>query len=150
MFTRVCGKALMRGLILVSKSVEAVFQFLYGEGEILSGWRGEADALVSLAQQTFHGKPYCLVRRWIVTEMSGPEEEMAALASNGLLTKVVFAHEVVRDSRNRFPPGHWVRSNFGISYGHPSMFETGSTVYLLLGDGCRKQAGLDTVFSLRP
>ncbi|HFL2190028.1 TPA: hypothetical protein ACG3DQ_005108 [Pseudomonas putida] len=131
-------------------SIEDAFQFLYGEGEKVSGWSSDPEELVSLAQQMFPGKPYCLVKRWVVAEMSGPEKELAALASEGLLTTLVFAHEVVRDSRNRFPPGHWVRSNFGISHNHPCMFETRSTVYLLLGDGCRKHATLDTVFSLRP
>ncbi|WP_455886271.1 DUF6957 family protein [Pseudomonas rustica] len=131
-------------------SIEDAFQFLYGEGKKVSGWSGDPDELVSLAQQMFPGKPYCLVKRWAVAEMSGSEKELVGLTSEGLLTTLVFAHEVVRDSRNRFPPGHWVRSNFGISHSHPCMFETRSTVYLLLGDGCRKRATLDTVFSLRP
>lgn len=131
-------------------SIEDAFQFLYGEGEQVAGWSSDPEGLVRLAQDAFPGKPYCLVKRWVVAEMSGPEDELTALVSEGLLTKVIFAHEVVRDSRNRFPPGHWVRSNFGISYDHPCVFETGSTLYLLLGDGCRKQASLDTVFSLRP
>lgn len=131
-------------------SIEDAFRFLYGEGEKVSGWSSDPEELVSLAQQMFPDKPYCLVKRWAVAEMSGPEKELAALASEGLLTTLVFAHEVVRDSRNRFSPGHWVRSNFGISHSHACMFETRSTVYLLLGDGCRKRATLDTVFSLRP
>lgn len=130
--------------------IEDAFQFLYGEGERIEGWNLDPEELVSLAQQTFPGKPYCLVKRWVVAEMSGPEDELKTILSEGLLTTLVFAHEVVRDSRNRFPPGHWVRSNFGISHSHPCMFETRSTVYLLLGDGCRKRATLDTVFSLRP
>ncbi|WEL57507.1 hypothetical protein PZ739_10240 [Pseudomonas kermanshahensis] len=131
-------------------SIEDAFQFLYGEGEKVEGWSSDPEELVRLAQDASPGKPYCLVKSWVVAEISGSEDELTALVSDGLLTKVIFAHEVVRDSRNRFPPGHWVRSNFGISYDHPCVFETGSTLYLLLGDGCRKQASLDTVFSLRP
>lgn len=131
-------------------SLKDAFQFLYGEGERVLGWEGAPDELVRLAERTFPRKPYCLVRRWAVVDVTGPEDEMAALSSEGLLRKVLLAHEVVMDSRNRFPAGYWVRSNFGISYDHPCVFETGSTLYLLLGDGCRKQASLDTVFSLRP
>ncbi|MCO1623289.1 DUF6957 family protein [Pseudomonas putida] len=130
--------------------IEDAFQFLYGDGKRLAGWLRDPEELVCLAQQTFPGKPYCLVKRWVVAEMLGPEDELSKIVSDGLLTKVLFSHEVVRDSRNRFPSGHWVRSSFGISHARVCMFETRSTVYLLLGYGCRKQASLDTVFSLRP
>ncbi|ELF6204314.1 MULTISPECIES: DUF6957 family protein [Pseudomonas] len=134
----------------MAATLEEVSDFFYGEGKVVSGWEGDDGALIELANEYRPGKPYCLVRKWIVADLQLTPEELEQFRIEAVLPLVLFAHEVVRDSRNRFPPGHWVRSNFGISHSHPCMFETRSTVYLLLGDGCRKRATLDTVFSLRP
>ena len=89
------------------------------------------------------------MKQWIIADLQVTKAEQDRLASMGLLAKAVYSHEVVLDSRRRFSPGHWVRTNFGVSYDHPYMFETKSTVYLLLGDGVRKPAELSTVFSFR-
>ncbi|HDS1765467.1 hypothetical protein LU674_017450 [Pseudomonas alloputida] len=131
-------------------TLEEVSEFFYGQGKVVSGWEGDDGELIELAQAYHPGKPYCLVRKWIVADLQLSQAELERLKSEAVQPLVLFAHEVVRDSRNRFAPGHWVRSNFGISHRQPCMFETRSTVYLLLGDGCRKRATLDTVFSLRP
>ncbi|MNH43840.1 hypothetical protein D3C79_1058450 [compost metagenome] len=63
---------------------------------------------------------------------------------------LVLAHEVIYDSRVRFVPGSWVRSTYAVSFQHPCMFETRNTIYLLVGDGYRKQASLELVLSFRP
>ncbi len=131
----------------MATSLEEIMSFLYGDGEALKGWEGEELELVREAQQRFPGKPYCLVRKWILIDITTDGVERS---SDGLPLMVIFAHEVVKDSRARFSPGHWVRTTYAVSQVHPCMFETKSTVYLLLGHGVRKQAGLHTVFSLHP
>ncbi|MGF6458112.1 DUF6957 family protein [Pseudomonas frederiksbergensis] len=133
----------------MTATLEEVTEFLYAAGEAAPGWQGTPDQLINLAEQTFPRKPFCLVRQWIIAELQLKYDEQQKLTSMGILPAVVYAHEVVRDSRHRFQPGQWVRTNFGISHEHPCMFETKSTVYLLLGDGSRKQAALSTVFSFR-
>ena len=133
----------------MSATLEAVAEFFYGGGKEAPGWHGSKDELINLAEQAFPGKPFCLVKQWIIADLQITKEELQRLSSMGLLPIALYAHEVVQDSRRRFPPGHWVRTNFGISHVHPVMFETKSTVYLLLGDGRRKQAGLSTIFSFR-
>ncbi|WP_130928788.1 hypothetical protein [Pseudomonas sp. Sample_20] len=133
----------------MATTLEEVSQFLYGSGEKALGWHGTQDELSNLAAQAFPGKPFCLVKQWIIADLQLTQAEQDRLASMGLLPKAVYAHEVVEDSRRRFAPGHWVRTNFGISHDNPYMFETKSTVYLLLGDGVRKPAALSTVFSFR-
>lgn len=133
----------------MSVTLDEVAQFFYGGGEVVPGWHGAQEELIALAEQTFPGKPFCLVKQWIIADLQLTQDEQKKLSSMGILPTVVYAHEVVRDSQHRFPPGHWVRTNFGISHDHPCMFETKSTVYLLLGDGLRKPAALSTVFSFR-
>jgi len=133
----------------MSVTLDEIAQFFYGSGEVVLGWHGAHEELIALVEQTFPGKPFCLVKQWIIADLQLTQAEQDRLASMGLLPKAVYAHEVVEDSRRRFAPGHWVRTNFGISHDHPCMFETKSTVYLLLGDGVRKPAALSTVFSFR-
>jgi len=131
----------------MAASLEEIMTFLYGDGEAVKGWDGEEAELVRVAQQRIPGKPYCLIRRWILIDLIGDGVEMPL---EGMPAMVIFAHEVVKDSRARFAPGNWVRTTYAVSQVHPCVFETRSTLYLLLGDGVRKQASLDTVFSLQP
>ncbi|MNV82583.1 hypothetical protein DOZ80_25090 [Pseudomonas fluorescens] len=133
----------------MATTLEEITQFLHASGEKVPGWHDTQDELINLVEQAFPGKPFCLVKQWIIAELQLTQHEHQKLSTMGILPTVVYAHEVVRDSRHRFPPGHWVRTNFGVSHEHPFMFETKSTVYLLLGDGLRKQAALSTVFSFR-
>jgi hypothetical protein len=133
----------------MSVTLDEIAQFFYGDGEVVPGWQCTQEELIGLAEQTFPGKPFCLVKQWIIADLQLTQAEQDRLASMGLLPKAVYSHEVVLDSRRRFSPGHFVRTNFGISHDHPCMFETQSTVYLLLGDGVRKPAALSTVFSFR-
>ncbi|KOX99887.1 DUF6957 family protein [Pseudomonas nunensis] len=133
----------------MSVTLDEVAQFFYGGGEVVLGWHGAQGELIELAEQAFPRKPFCLVKQWIIADLQLTQAEQDRLASMGLLPKAVYSHEVVLDSRRRFSPGHFVRTNFGISHDHPCMFETKSTVYLLLGDGVRKPAALSTVFSFR-
>lgn len=130
-------------------TLEEVSHFLHGSCERALGWHGTEDELIKLAEQAFPGKPFCMVKQWIIADLQLTPDEHQKLSSMGILPTVVYAHEVVQDSRQRFAPGHWVRTNFGISHDHPCMFETKSTIYLLLGDGSRKPAALSTVFSFR-
>ena len=133
----------------MSVTLDEIAQFFYGSGEVVLGWHGAQEEIIGLAEKTFSGKPFCLVKQWIIADLQFTQAEQDRLASMGLLPKSVYSHEVVLDSRRRFSPGHWVRTSFGISHDHPCMFETKSTVYLLLGDGVRKPAALSTVFSFR-
>jgi hypothetical protein len=128
-------------------SLDEVTEFLYGAGELLERWAGTKDDLVQAAQELFPGKAFCLVQRWILVDL--PPGDVETLA-NGIAPMVIFAHEVIHDSRGRFAPRSWVRSTYAISNQHPRMFETRSTVYLLVGDGYRKQAKLELVMSLQP
>lgn len=131
----------------MAASLEEIMSFLYGPGDLVEGWAGDAADLVHAAQQRFPGKPFCLIKRWILIDVVANEGELSPAE---IPPMVIFAHEVVHDSRRRFDPGHWVRTTYAASLPDRSMFETRSTVYLLLGDGYRKGATLDVVFSLHP
>lgn len=130
-------------------TLEEISQLLYGPGEEIPGWDGAYEDLIYLAAKTFPGKGFCVVQQWVLIDLTVTEEEKEKLTGLGLLPATLFAHEVVFDSRNRFQAGMWVRSNFGKSFTEGCMFETNSTVYLLLGAGLRKEASIGAAFSMK-
>jgi hypothetical protein len=129
-------------------TLEEISQLLYGAGEEVAGWRGTQNELIEFAADTFPGKAFCVVKQWILIDLTVTPTEKDKLSGLGLLPATLFAHEIVLDSQNRFQPSMWVRSNFGIS-SSPYMFETKKTVYLLLGPGLRKEASIGAAFSMK-
>ena len=89
------------------------------------------------------------MKQWILIDLTVTPVEREKLTSLGLIPATLFAHEIVLDSKGRFQPAMWVRSNFGKSFTEGCMFETKSTVYLLLGSGLRKEASIGAAFSMR-
>ena len=129
-------------------TLEEISQLFYGAGEVTSGWQGTQNELITLAAKTFPGKAFCVVRQWILIDLTVTPDEKEKLTKLGLLPATLFAHEVVLDSRGRFQPTMWVRSNFGVSFAAGCMFETKNTVYLLHAAGQRKEASLAAAFSM--
>ena len=130
-------------------TLNEVSQLLYGTGDESPGWQGSEEELISLAAKTFPGKAFCVVKLWILIDLTVTLDEKEKLANLGLLPMTLFAHEVVLDSKGRFQPKMWVRSNFGKTFTEVCMFETKSTVYLLLGSGLRKNASVGAAFSMK-
>jgi hypothetical protein len=130
-------------------TLEEISRLLYGVGEEMPGWQGTQDELIALAAKTFPGKAFCVVKQWILIDLTVNSDEKEKLTGLGLLPATLFAHEVVLDSRNRFQPTMWVRSNFGKSFIEGCMFQTKSTVYLLWGSGLRKEASIGAAFSMK-
>lgn len=130
-------------------TLDEISQLLYGtEGET-SGWTGSREDLISLAGKVFPGKAFCVVRQWILIDLIVTAAENEKLTNLGLLPMTLFAHEIVLDSKGRFQPSMWVRSNFGVSFIYGCMFETKNTVYLLWGPGLRKEATVGAAFSMK-
>ena len=130
-------------------TLEEIAQLFYGAGKEVAGWEGSQEDLISLAAKTFPGKAFCVVKQWILIDLTVTPVEREKLTSLGLFPMTLFAHEVVLDSKGRFQSGMWVRSNFGKSFTEGCMFETNSTVYLLLGSGLKKEASIGAAFSMK-
>ena len=130
-------------------TLNEISQLLYGTGDESLGWQGSEEELISLAAKMFPGKAFCVVKKWILIDLTVTPVEREKLTSLGLLPATLFAHEIVLDSKGRFQPAMWARSNFGKSFTEGCMFETKSTVYLLLGSGLRKEASIGAAFSMK-
>lgn len=129
-------------------TLEDISQLLYGAGEVMAGWQGTQDELIALAAKAFPGKAFCVVRQWILIDLTVTPVEKEKLTKLCLLPMTLFAHEIVLDSQGRFQAGMWVRSNFGKSFTEGCIFETKNTAYLLLAAGQRKEASLAAAFSM--
>ena len=130
-------------------TLEEIAQLLYGAGEKMPGWQGTQDDLIALAAKMFPRKAFCVVKQWILIDLTVTPVEREKLTSLYLLPMTLFAHEIVLDSSGRFQSGMWVRSNFGKSFTEGCMFETTSTVYLLRESGLRKEASVGAAFSMK-
>ena len=131
-------------------TLDEIAQLLYGTDGETSGWTGSQEDMISLAGKVFPGKAFCLVKQWILVDLTVTPDEKEKLTNLGLLPMTLFAHEIVLDSKGRFQPGMWVRTNFGVSFIYGCMFETKNTVYLLWGPGQRKEATVGAAFSMSP
>lgn len=130
-------------------TLDEITQLFYGPGEEMPGWQGSSEDLISLAATAFPSKAFCVVRQWILIDLTVTPAEAEKLKNLRLLSATLYAHQVVLDSKGRFQPAMWVRSNFGVSFSKGCMFETNNTVYLLLGSGLKKEASLSAAFSMR-
>ncbi|MNZ95032.1 hypothetical protein D3C78_1141590 [compost metagenome] len=120
--------------------LDTITDFLYGPGAPMAGSAMSDDEALAKVAQHFPGRPFCLVRQWIWADLQLTEAERAVIARSGLQPVMMLAHAVVFDSRGRCPPGGWVRSSLLKSYSDGCFFETGNTIYVLLGMGCKKTA----------
>jgi hypothetical protein len=134
------------GFLMVT--LDEISRLFYKAGEETPGWSGSQEDLITLAAKAFPGKAFCVVRQWILIDLSVTPDENEKMTNLGLLPATLFAHEIVLDSKGRFQPKMWVRSNFGKSFTQGCMFETKNTVYLLWGPGLRKEATLGAAFSM--
>lgn len=106
---------------------------------------GEAIAFV---KSNFPDKPYCLVSNWMLIKMDADERSLKAIKRIGCLPYLVYSHNVLQDSAQRFYRGEWVRSTLQVSFTHGGLFETVNTVYVLVGAGLSKTADPEVVMSI--
>ena len=97
------GRAQRDGGFLIV-TLEEVSQLLCGAGEEVVGWAGSQEDLISLAAKTFPGKAFCVVKQWILIDLTVTPVEREKLTSLGLIPATLFAHEIVLDSKGRFQP----------------------------------------------
>ncbi|MDY1046972.1 hypothetical protein SOM55_09180 [Pseudomonas coleopterorum] len=88
-------------------------------------------------------KPHCFVLAWIVIDVE--EADILAPVGSHLLPMVMYGHHVVFDSTGRLKQGDAVLTQFATYYDARGIFETADTVHILLQQGFRKTAHMDTV-----
>lgn len=125
--------------------LSGVSDLLYGAGVPMVGIEISDDEAVERVRKQFRFSDYCLVRDWIWIDLDVSDEQRALLEKTGRQPTIVYAHTVIYDSARRWDVGDFVRTSPLQAFHDGFLFQTWNTVYVLLGDGLRKRAALETV-----
>jgi hypothetical protein len=124
-------------------------EFIFDTDTPLTGFELAEPEAAGFVAEHFPGRPFCLVKDWILVDLKVSDAAVAALAQRSLQPIIVYALHVIHDSRGRFSPGDWVKSSYQASFSHNCLFESKNTIYVLMGSGSRKFASIDTVLALQ-
>lgn len=129
-------------------SLRAVAELLTGDAPIVKGvCQSESDGL-RVYEKYYSDKPYCLVKKWSLIELDVDQEDLEMIEQAGSQPILLYSSHVLYDSLDRFDKGNWVRSTLMVRFIDECLFETQNTVYILIGDGKRKNADPSVVMSI--
>jgi hypothetical protein len=126
---------------------ELLSDLLFGPAQPLGGSRLGDDELVRLASETFSGKPFCVVRHWMLLDVLLPQSIEEEIAAQGVKATILYAQRTVFDSRGIHRPGDSVLSGYQSDF-DGCIFESKETIYILGGRGSRKHASSPAVQAL--
>ena len=124
-----------------------VADFLSGYSFPLEGDGQPDDVIVDTAWTNNQGRPFYVVRDWLLLDIMVPSDVEDELKAMGLQPTVVFAHTVVYDSRTQGSRTGAIRSSFQRILDGCS-FESMHTSFVLAGPGVRKHVSLPALLAL--
>lgn len=125
--------------------LQEVTNLLYGDGIPMPGSKVTQEEAVRIVSKRFPFSEYCLVRDWIWVDLDVSPEQRAELSKTQRLPVIIYAHTVIYDSSRRWDCGDFVRTSPLYKFEEGYIFLTLNSAYILLGDGLRKRATLETV-----
>lgn len=125
--------------------LQEVTDLLYGEGIPMPGPVVTQEEAIRIVRERYPYAEYCLVRDWIWIDLDVTPAQRAELVRTQRQPVLIYAHNVIYDSCRRWDVGDFVRTSYLHTFQDGFMFQTLNTVYILLGDGVRKRATLETV-----
>ncbi|MCE0779898.1 MULTISPECIES: DUF6957 family protein [Pseudomonas] len=124
-----------------------VADFLSGYSFPLEGDGQPDDVIVDTAWTNNQGRPFYVVRDWLLLDIMVPSDVEDDLNAMGLQPTVVFANTVVYDSRVLGSRAGAIRSSFQRVL-DDCTFESMNTSYILAGPGIRKHVSLPALLAL--
>ena len=103
---------------------------------------------VQITRKHFRNLDYCIVRDWVWIDLDVTPAQEAVLVRTQRKPAIILARTVIYDSSRRFDVGDLVRTSPLYKWKEGFIFATLNSCYLLMGDGVRKRATLETVASL--
>lgn len=125
--------------------MHAVMDMLYGPGQQMSGSAMTNEEALAHMQNRRLMAGFCLVRDWIWLDLDVTDVQRVELEKTHRQPVILYAHIVIYDSERRWDVGDFVRTSPLYRFEEGFLFKTLNSVYVLLGDGVRKRAALDTV-----
>lgn len=125
--------------------LHAVTDMLYGLGLPMPGSGMTNEEALAQMRERVPMAGFCLVRDWIWIDLDVTDEQRALLEKTRRQPVILYAHTVIYDSARRWDVGDFVRTSPLFSFDEGFLFRTLNSTYVLLGDGLRKRAALETV-----
>lgn len=125
--------------------LQTITDLLYSPGELMAGSGMTNEQALAFARARFPYSEFCLVRDWQWLDLDVTEEQLALLEKTRRQPAIIYAHTVIYDSARRWDVGDFVRTSPLVSFEEGFLFRTLNSAYVLLGDGLRKRAALETV-----
>lgn len=125
--------------------LNAITELLYSPGEPMSGSPMTDEQALAYAREHCWRTEFCLVRQWLWIDLDVAEAQRIELAKTQRQPALIYAHSVIYDSARRWDVGDFVRTSPLHRFDEGFLFKTLNSTYVLLGDGQRKRAALETV-----
>ena len=127
------------------KELHEITDLLYGHGIPMPGSKVSQEEAVRIVRERHPYAEYCLVSKWRWLDLDVAPEQRDELARTNRQPVVIYAHTVIFDSQRRWDVGDFVRTSYLHKFEQGFIFQTLSTVYILMGDGIRTRASLETL-----
>lgn len=125
--------------------LQELTDLLFSTGIPMPGSMVDQAEAIRIVRERFPYSEYCLIQDWIWIDLDVSAEQLEALEKTRRQPVIVCAHTVIYDSNRRWDVGDFVRTSPLHAFHDGFMFQTLHTIYILLGDGVRKRATLETV-----
>ena len=129
--------------------LQTITDLLYSPGELMPGSTMTDEQALVFARKRFPYSEFCLVRYWRWIDLDVTEAQRVELEKTQRQPVILYAHGVVYDSSRRWDVGDVVRTSPLSVFEEGFVFRTLNSTYVLLGDGQRKRAALETVGRIR-
>lgn len=125
--------------------LQALNDLLYSPGEPMNGSTMTDEQALDFARERFSYGEFCLVRDWRWIDLDVSEAQHVELEKTRRQPAIIYAHTVIYDSARRWDVGDFVRTSPLHRFEEGFLFKTLNSTYILLGEGVRKRAALETV-----
>lgn len=130
------------------KGLSEVSSIIYGDGTPMIGCQLSDEEAMQWVRERYSNMEYCLVREWRWLDIDVSDEARDGLKKRALQPVVVYASDVIYDSRRRWDTGSWVKTSLLHRYDEGGAFMTFNSVYVLLGEGVRQTTTPEALRSL--
>lgn len=118
---------------------------LAGPALHVPGVQLDVEDAISQVKERYPGRSHCVVSDWIWLDLGAPEEVLQGIREQGKQPVMILAFNVLYDSLDQDISESWVRTQPMVEFSDSKFFVTAHTVYVLVGDGQRRQMRLSTV-----
>lgn len=125
--------------------LDSLVSLFNGGGEVMAGSPMTDEQALRFMRDLRLNTEYCLVRDWAWVDLEVTPTQIAELEKTRRKPAIILAHNVIYDSARRWDVGDFVRTSPLHDFRDGFLFQTLNSVYVLLGDGQKKRAALETV-----